>query len=153
MMTEPFLARVAEHVLKHGSGSPENLAVVLPSQRAAVYFRQHFSRIVPEIQFAPQLLTLDQLVSGCTALQSADSIELLFQLYQSYTEVWQADAEPFDRFLKWASLALADFSEVDAYLIDPKAFFRDLTNLEELDAWSLNEPDLTTTQQQYAWFW
>lgn len=152
-MTDPFLSRVAEHVLKYGNDAPEKLAVVLPSQRAAVYFRQHFSRMVPRIQFAPQLLTLDQLVSDCTSLQSADSIELLFQLYQSYTEVWQADAEPFDRFLKWASLALADFSEVDAYLIDPKAFFRDLTNLKELDAWSLNEPDLTSTQQQYAWFW
>lgn len=152
-MTEPFLHRVAAHVLKSFASEPEACAVVLPSQRAAVYFRRHFSAQIQTVQFSPKLLTLDQFVQQFTELKPADSIELLFLLYDSYKAVWKTDAEPFDRFLKWAPMAISDFSEIDAYLINPKDFFRDLTNLKELEEWSLNEDELTLAQENYAWFW
>lgn len=152
-MTEPFLARIAREVSDACGDDPTAFAVVLPSRRAAVYFRKHFAACSPGARFAPQMLTLDQFVAQLTPLKPGDRIELLFRLYRSHQEVWQTEAEPFDRFLKWGTTALSDFSELDAYLVDPKAFFRDLTNLKELDAWSLNEEELTATQQQYAWFW
>lgn len=152
-MSETFLGRAAARILEFCGDEPETVAVVLPSQRAAVYFRKHLSEQVARIQFTPQLLTLDTFVGDFTPLESADQIELLFLLYKSYSEIWKSDAEPFDRFLKWAPLALADFSEVDAYMVDPVVFFRDLTNLKELDEWSLNAEELTPTQQNYAWFW
>lgn len=152
-MTNFFLHRVAKHVMDSFSDAPEECAVVLPSQRAAVYFRRHFSAQVQLVQFSPKLLTLDQFVQQFSDLTPADSIELLFLLYESYKAVWKGDAEPFDRFLKWAPMAISDFSEIDAYLVDPKNFFRDLTNLKELEEWSLNDGDLTQAQQNYAWFW
>lgn len=152
-MAEAFLHRIAKYVLGRSSAHPERTAVILPSQRAAVYFRKHYSKLVNQVQFAPQLLTLDQLANRCTALEAADQIDLLFQLYHSHKEVWQSDAEPFDRFLKWAPVALSDFSEIDAYLVDPKAFFRDLRNIKEIEGWSLSAEVLTSTQQNYVWFW
>lgn len=152
-MAEAFLHRVAAHVLERSPKNPERTAVILPSQRAAVYFRKHYSQLVKQVQFAPQLLTLDQLVAKCTTLEAGDNIELLFQLYRSHTEIWQSEAEPFDRFLKWAPIALSDFSEIDAYLVDAKAFFRDLSNIKEIEGWSLNADELTSTQQNYVWFW
>lgn len=150
---DSFLGRAAARVLEFSDSDLRSVAVVLPSQRAGVYFRKHLSEQATSVIFAPQVLTLDRFVSEFTALESADQIELLFQLYQSYREIWQSDAEPFDRFLKWAPIALADFSEMDAYMVNPDQFFRDLTNLKELDEWSLNEDVLTETQQNYAWFW
>lgn len=152
-MTDSFLSRAAARVLEFSGTEPENVAVILPSQRAAVYFRKHLTEQATTVQFAPQLLTLDRFVGDLSSNETADQIELLFLLYQSYCDVWKSEAEPFDRFLKWAPLALADFSEIDAYLVDPKLFFKDLTNLKELDEWSLNEEELTSTQQNYAWFW
>lgn len=152
-MNQPFLARTAEHLLHIATEPLHHCAVVLPSRRAAVYFRKHLTEQLEQPQFAPHIFTLDNFVEQLTPLKPADRLELIFTLFQSYREVWQSDAESFGRFLKWAPLALRDFSEVDAYLIDNQSFFRDLTNLKELDEWSLNEDSLTDNQQQYAWFW
>jgi ATP-dependent helicase/nuclease subunit B len=153
MSTEKFLEQIAAHLLKVCGDNTLNTVIVLPSQRAAVYLRKYLSAQTTTVRFAPDMLTLDQFITRFSPLKPADRIDLLFQFYESYRSVWQEQAEPFDRFLKWAPMALKDFNDIDAYLLNSQQLFRDLTNLKELDEWSLNEENLTENQQQYAWFW
>jgi ATP-dependent helicase/nuclease subunit B len=152
-MSDKFLSQVASYILSQMGDDAGNTVIVLPSQRASVYLRKHLAAQTDKVRFAPDMLTLDQFITRFSPLKTADRVELLFQLYECYLKVWQSQAEPLERFLKWAPMALKDFNDIDAYLIDPVQIFRDLTNLKELDEWSLNESDLTDNQQQYAWFW
>lgn len=153
MATEKFLEQIAAHVLNVCEENTLNAVIILPSQRAAVYLRKYLAAQTTTVRFAPDMLTLDQFITHFSPIKPADRIELLFQFYDSYRAVWLDQAEPFDRFLKWAPMALKDFNDIDAYLLNSKQLFRDLTNLKELDEWSLNEENLTNNQQQYAWFW
>jgi hypothetical protein len=152
-MPDKFLAYSANYILNNCQSPLHHYAVVLPSQRASLFFRKHLSAQVEGVTFAPHIFTLDQFVGRYSVLKKADRIELLFDLYDCYLEVWKNKAEPLESFLKWGPAALADFNEVDAYLLDSEAFFKDLTNLKELDEWSLNSSELTDVQQNYAWFW
>jgi hypothetical protein len=153
MATEKFLEQIAAYVLNVCGDNTLNAVIVLPSQRAAVYLRKYLSTQTTTVRFAPDMLTLDQFITRFSPIKQVDRIDLLFQFYKSYLSVWQEQAEPFDRFLKWAPMALKDFNDIDAYLLNSQQLFRDLTNLKELDEWSLNEEILTPNQQQYAWFW
>ena len=48
---------------------------------------------------------------------------------------------------------LADFNEIDRYLIDAKSFFRDLRNIQEIEDWSFNDENLSPSQEKYLSFW
>lgn len=66
------------------------------------------------------------------------SIEALFKLYDSYRHVFrQAGGNPdkmlgFDAFTHPGKMILNDFSDVDAYLIDPEQLFINLKRYKEI---------------------
>src|SRR5690606_6808546 len=43
------------------------------------------------------------------------------------------EKETFERFFFWGETLIADFDEVDKFMIDARLLFRDLSNLKDLD--------------------
>ena len=64
--------------------------------------------------------------------QIADKFSLIVELYQAYKKHIDS-AERFDRFYYWGEMLLADFDDIDKYMIDASYLFKDLSNQKELD--------------------
>jgi hypothetical protein len=148
----PFLQYIAQYVFQHHTHSTEQLCIVLPNKRGALYLKQHLSNVFQKTIWLPVIISAEELVAELSGLQQADSIDLICDLYTVYTEELKEKAEPFDAFAKWGTLMLQDFNEADRYLVDTNALYQNLKEIREIENWSLNAENLTTTQQDYVNF-
>ena len=64
-------------------------------------------------------------------------ISLQFRLYQTYLNNSPKQADSFDDFLKWSTVLLHDFNEIDRNLVNPKSIFTSLKHVKELDLFDL----------------
>ena len=148
----PFLKYIAEYIFEHHQQDVESLCVVLPNKRGALYLKQHLAKTFNKTIWLPTIISAEELVAQLSGLQQADSIDLICDLYQAYTQVLGDKAETFDAFAKWGNLMLQDFNEADRYLVDTKALYQNLKEIKEIENWSLSAEDLTPTQQDYVNF-
>ena len=109
-------------------------AVVFPSRRAGVAFRKLLAANIEKPVFPPAILTLPDWIALETGWRAAEPLDLQFSLYEAYLEM--VPDEPLESFLHWAPDVLADFSEVDAYLLDANRVFGYLSQEKAIDLWS-----------------
>ncbi len=109
-----------------------DLTVVFPNRRAALYFKEELKKNLSSPRWAPQIITIESFIFGFSDLQVPDKFNLIMRLYQSYKAV-HPNCEGIDRFYFWGEMLLRDFDELDKYLIDAKQLFRDVTSLKELE--------------------
>jgi ATP-dependent helicase/nuclease subunit B len=148
----PFLEKVAQLSISENGKNLENVAFVLPSQRAGLFLKKYLSKIAGQNIWAPQIFTVNDFVNKHSAIKLAEPLVLLFNLYEVYKKVLSENAENFENFIKWGSIMIADFNEIDASLAH-KNIFRDLKNLKEIENYSLLSDELTENQSQYISFW
>jgi hypothetical protein len=134
---EEFLKEIARKIY---SDRPhlEDITIVFPNRRAALYFRKHLSDIITKPAFAPELITIEDFISSFSEWNVPDKLELIHRLHSTYQEV-MADIpasrnEAFDQFYFWGDMLLRDFDEIDKYLVNAEALFRDLRNLKEIES-------------------
>lgn len=149
---DTFLGEVCEKILKSGY-RPEKVALVLPTKRAGLFFKREFANQLIKPNWSPQILTINQLAENISGIYSADPLALNFELYPVYKKVFGEKAREFDEFLQWAGVIINDFSEIDAYLIEPEKLFRDLREIQDIENWSYNLGDLSENQKTYSDFW
>lgn len=124
---------------------------MLPSQRAAVFMQRELSRQLEQPTFSPEFITIENLVLKSTGLEAETQPALLFKLYEAYASSVK-QAESFTEFSKWGQLLLADFNEVDRYLIDAEKLFNYLADVKRIEKWNLEaEPGELITN--YLKFW
>lgn len=132
------MAQLLSHLLNALHAIPQNewpqTAVVFPSRRAGVAFRKLLAANIEQPVFPPAILTLPDWLAMETGWRVADQLELQFSLYEAYLEL--VPEEPLESFLHWAPDVLADFSEVDAYLLDADRVFGYLSQEKAIDLWS-----------------
>ncbi len=127
-----FLGSIAEHyhdILKTDSSS---ICFVFPSRRAGVFFTDYISKIIDTPIFAPRIVTINDLFADAGSYITADQITLLFTLHRIYQQVMEEEA-PFDEFLPWGEMILADFDDIDKYMVDADTIFRNLIDYKALD--------------------
>lgn len=129
---KPFLLELAQKLLEDHP-RPDEVTVVFPNRRAALYFRKYLGLTLQKPAFAPRIFTIEDFIGNFSEWRVPDKLELVHKLYQSYVELTHAN-EPFDQFYFWGDMLLRDFDELDKYLIQPQLLFRDLRNQKELDA-------------------
>lgn len=110
----------------------DQLTVVFPNRRAALYFRNELKKNLPTAKWAPTIVTIEDFISQFASLQVADKFNLVIRLYQSYKSV-NPTSEGIDKFYYWGEMLLRDFDELDKYLVDTKLLFRDVSNLKEVE--------------------
>lgn len=147
-----FLSHVVSYILKNNTNI-SNLTLVLPSKRAGVFLKHELSQQIQKTSFAPEILSIEELVEEISGYTSVSNTELLFEFYTVYKELTPKDSqEPFDSFSKWAQILLQDFNEIDRYLIPQKDIFNYLGAIQEINHWSL-EKEPTTLVKNYLTFW
>lgn len=132
-----FLQDLAEKLLKEHPQLDE-MTLVFPNRRAALYFRKYLSLLLDKPAFAPKLITIEEFIAGFSSLKVPDKLELVHRLYKSYYEVLRksspVEEEPFDQFYFWGDMLVRDFDEVDKYMVNAELLFKDLSNQKELDS-------------------
>ena len=148
----PFLNHIAQYIFANHENETEQLCIVLPNKRGALYLKQHLAKVYQRTIWLPAIISAEELVAELSGLQQADSIDLICDLYVAYTLVLKEKAEPFDAFAKWGNLMLQDFNEADRYLVDTASLYQNLKEIKEIENWSLSAEKLTGTQLDYVNF-
>ncbi len=129
---KPFLKSVAEYLLSNFSGRLHELVVVFPNKRARLFFNQYLSELTTSPVFAPEYYTISEYMEELSGKPIADQLTLLFELYRVYTDVTKSK-ELFDDFLFYCEMLLADFDDIDKYMVDAEMLFTNLTDLKEIE--------------------
>lgn len=77
-------------------------------------------------------MTINELFQSFSALKPAENEILLVELYNAYRKI-KKDVESFDDFYFWGDMLLNDFDDVDKYLADASAVFRNIHDLKMID--------------------
>ena len=145
-----FISRVAKFI-HDGNFDLKSLTVILPSQRAIKYLSNALVKEFGGPIFAPKMLTIDQWVKTFYP-NCIDRTRLLLNLYEVHKEI-EANPESFEDFVQWATMLLSDFDDIDRYLLEPKEVFKNLLDIKELEAWNIEEREISETQKKFLAFW
>ena len=129
----PFLKQVAAHYL---ATDIEGTCFVFPNRRSAVFFRKYLGDLLREggegrPMRAPLSLTINDFFYKVQGGEVTDRIRLLLALYESYKAVYPK-AEPLDEFIFWGEVILADFGDVDKFLVDAEDLFTDVADFKDI---------------------
>lgn len=130
-MHTPFLKQVAAHYLAAGIA---DTCFIFPNRRSSVFFRKYLGDLLREggaagPMMAPKTLTINDFFCQAYGAPVAERIRLLLALYESYCAVYPKH-EPLDEFLFWGEIILADFDDIDKYLVDARDLFADVVSFK-----------------------
>ncbi|MFA7272411.1 MAG: PD-(D/E)XK nuclease family protein [Crocinitomicaceae bacterium] len=153
MQGKKFITRIADFILEN-EWPLEDLVIILPSIRARKYLETELASKFERPIFAPEMLTIDSWIKNASTYKVVDKLNILFELYRVHLEIEEDTADrSFDAFYNWATILLADFEEIDKYLVDPKQLFKNLKDVKDIENWSFNSEELSETQLKFLAFW
>lgn len=129
---DKFLKNVANYLYNKHAENLVELTLVFPNRRAGLFFQKYISEIIDRPVFSPSILTISELISRYTAAQVVDHNLLVVELYKVYISLTQS-VEPLDEFYYWGEMLLADFDDIDKYLVDTTQLFNNIKSLKEID--------------------
>ncbi len=150
----PFLTRVAGHLLEKFNGNLEGVAVVFNNKRPQVFLKKYLVELHGKPLWSPELFTVQQFFSKVTGMTAASPLKQFFTLFEAYNDILRQEGRPAvtaDVFYPLAETILADFSQIDYYLVQPQKVFSLIGEMAELDA---HFPDFDEEQMAFmASFW
>ena len=117
-----FLDDAAGYINDHFGHWLEDICIVVPNKRSALFFREAFANTVEKPSIAPVFMTISELMEQISGTQKGDRLGLLFRLHKAYCKV-RGQEESFDQFFGWGEILLRDFDEVDKYLVNAEDLF------------------------------
>src|SRR5262245_39408045 len=105
---ETFLDKLAGDLLDR-FGTFESIAVVFPTRRAGLFFRDALGRRLSQPSWMPVLYSIQDFIRSHAAASIPDSLALQAELYKVYKGYYPA--ERFEDFLPWSDALLNDFDE------------------------------------------
>ncbi len=139
-----FLQTVAQDLYEYTDRHMENVTIVFPNKRASLFMNQYISQLADRPVWSPRYTTITELFQSLTHLTIADPIVLNCYLYEVYHRL-SASQESFDHFYSWGDVLLSDFNDIDANMVNPKALFSNVSDLEALTSF-----DFLTEEQEQA---
>ena len=127
-----FLQDIARYVYSKYKDELKDTCIVFPNKRARLYFNRYLSGLTDKPVWSPSYYTINELMQHLSGLQLADPLTLVFELYSSFVAVTKS-TESFDDFYVYCEILLADFDDIDKYLIDPEDLFKNLANLKNIE--------------------
>ncbi len=132
----------------------KNLVIVLPSRRAAKHLAASLFHAYGKPLIAPEMITMDAWIASLSSKTVIDRTRILMQLFEIHLAQAETDIDfSFDEFMTWGNTLLADFDEIDRYLIDSRDLFRNLRDIKEIENWSFGNETLTSSQERFLQFW
>ncbi|RXK47525.1 PD-(D/E)XK nuclease family protein [Aquirufa rosea] len=150
-----FLRKSAEHLIaQHGFEQLREVAVVMPSQRSALYLKTQLAQLADKPFISPRIYTIEEFTLEMTNSELIDPISLLMEAFAIFQQV--NDKVDFDRFVSWGQLMLKDFDTLDLYLVDPVQLFSFLSEAKSLERWGEeygeDQPEKFLTENTKAYF-
>ena len=129
-----FLEHIVEKYPVENRDSLRNRCFVFPSRRASLYFKEILKEKNQEIAFwSPETFSIEEFVQHYNqGLLLADSLQLILNLYKVYIN--NGGTEKFDEFYSWGNVLLNDFDQLDRYLLDGVKVYKNLQEVENLEA-------------------
>ncbi|MGE0568447.1 MAG: hypothetical protein AB7O73_10900, partial [Bacteroidia bacterium] len=149
---EPFLLSVVKYIKSKHESDLGKVCIVLPNKRASLYIKKYLFEVYQKAIWIPTIISSEELILRISGLIKLDQVDLLSVLYESYVKAMGEQAESFDKFSKWGNLMLQDFNELDRYLIDAPDVYENLSNIKEIENWSLSGEKLSKAQEDYLLF-
>ena len=130
-----------------------NCVLILPSKRAGGFLKNYLLKHTTKTIFSPKIISIEEFIEALSGLKIINPEELLIKSYQAYSSTAGiAEKESFEDYTSWANALLNDFSEIDRYLVDPKAFFDYLSSVKTLEKWGVTN-EQTPLIANYLQFW
>ena len=130
---ERFLSQSAKYIFeKHAEELPE-ICIVFPNRRAGVFFTSYLQKEISTSVLAPEITTIGELISGYSDLAKGETLHLVSILYEVFKKHTQTK-ETFDEFYFWGEILLADFNDIDRYLVNAKDIFTNISDIKEIDS-------------------
>lgn len=130
---DAFLKETASDILKNYSDKQDKICIILPNKRARMFFRKYYAELTGQVQWAPDMKTINLLIKNFTKLNEPDTLSLIFDLYDVFKSVSKEVVYDFDNFYRLGEIILSDFNEIDSWLVDPALLFRNVVNVEEIE--------------------
>lgn len=127
-----FLHFVAKDIIEKYGTDLSRMALIFPNKRAALFLNEELALCAGKPVWAPVFLTISELFRRYSKLSVGDPINLVCQLYKSYTAITGKD-ETLDHFYDWGLLMISDFDDVDKNMADADKVFANIASLHELD--------------------
>ena len=125
----PFLKQVADHY--HRQGDIQKNCFIFPNRRSMIFFRKYLGETIDTPIVLPEMLTINDFVYRTAGAVQTDRVALLLVLYDCYKAL-NPSAEPLDEFIFWGDTILADFNDVDKYLVNPKQLFANVADFKNI---------------------
>lgn len=147
-----FLGQAAAYIFeRHELKALQDLRIILPSRRAALYFRNELAGLSSIPFFSPEISPVDDFIQELSGLRRADPIDLYFESYEIWKEL--DPGQSFEKFLTWAPTLFRDFDLIDsALLADPHRLFHYMSAAEAMKRWNLDEHEFSPASSEYFTF-
>jgi hypothetical protein len=132
MRSTPFLKEIASILLQPGAYDLPATCVVFPNKRARLYLSKYIGELTDKPVWAPRYLTISELMEKISGYLFVDKLTLLFELFDVYTKTTGSN-ENFDSFYPYSETLLADFDEIDKYMVNASDLFGNLAGLKSID--------------------
>lgn len=130
---ERFLATCARYIHKRHGEEWSGIGLVFPNRRAGVFFTAYLQRELAAPVIGPKLATAGDFITGNTELKVAEKLRLISILYDIFKKHTQT-SESFDDFYFWGEILLADFNDIDRYLVNAKDLFSNIADIREIES-------------------
>ena len=153
-MKEPFIHKLASHILSHYDLTNQELTVVFPNKRAAFYLRNALKENSQQTLWLPQIISIEDAVTQWSGITHADIIDLLFELIDIDAQLHKNQDYTSDLsvFGSQAAQMAKDFDEIDQYGIDAKGVFNYVLENKKLEIWDFDEEKSKEKEVKYLQF-
>lgn len=149
---EKFIDKVVSELIQNRTNF-DNTTIILPGNRAKLFFRQSFQRQIKNA-LLPKFLSMDEFMSELSGLHSVSQIQLWFLSYDAYLKIAE-EPLPFEDFLKWISTLQKDFDDIHSALVPPNEIFDYLVSAERIKKWGQEGLEIGSNllMERHLHFW
>ena len=129
---ERFLAGCARYILQKHQQQLQDICLVFPNRRAGVFFGSYLQNEISKPVVGPEITTIGALFASYSEYYQAEKLQLIALLFDEFRKHTKT-TESFDQFYFWGETLLADFNDIDRYLIDARDLFTNVADLKSID--------------------
>lgn len=149
-MNSQFISSLALQIKEKYDLSKEELTVVFPNKRAALYLRSNIQQTIHEVIWMPQMLSIQEAMTQWSGVQLIDTVDMLFELISIDSEVFGKDHD-IGIFGSMATQMASDFDEIDQYGINAEELFTYVYETKKIGEWS-GAHDITPLEERHLQF-
>lgn len=148
-----FIDSVAGYLLEKYKNLTK-VTIIFPNRRPALFLLRSIGERCETPVFAPTTYSIRDFIYTYSNLNKADNITLLFRLYRVYCNIHsQESLYAFEHFISSGELMLADFNDIDNYMVNPSDLFSNLDKAKAIEQWNPGKHELTEFELQYLEFY